>query len=105
MRASISAVLWCALLALSACQGDGDGDGTPDAEDCAPEDASVHPGAEEVCDGIDNDCDGEVEVGATDAPTPAMDEAPSGCYCSQASGQTGERGSKSSQSLPPTEAP
>ena len=37
---------------------DSDGDGTPDAYDCDPDDAEIHPGAEEVAyDGVDNDCD------------------------------------------------
>ena len=35
---------------------DTDGDGVPDADDCAPEDASVYPGAEDTCDGVDTDC-------------------------------------------------
>ena len=43
---------------------DADGDGTPDAADCAPTDAAVHPGAAEVCDGRDNDCDGGGDPGA-----------------------------------------
>ncbi|MCB9743585.1 MAG: peptidoglycan DD-metalloendopeptidase family protein [Alphaproteobacteria bacterium] len=38
---------------------DSDGDGWDDDEDCAPNNASVHPGAAEVCDdGVDNDCTG-----------------------------------------------
>lgn len=36
-----------------------DGDGwSAEAGDCNDEDAAVFPGAEEVCDGIDNNCDG-----------------------------------------------
>ncbi len=38
--------------------------------DCADDDATVNPEAEEVCDGQDQDCDGEIDEGAsTDAPT------------------------------------
>jgi len=31
------------------------------ASDCDPLDASIAPGAEELCDGLDNDCDGEID--------------------------------------------
>ncbi len=37
---------------------DSDGDGSPDSEDCDDTDPDVHPGAEELCDGVDTDCDG-----------------------------------------------
>ena len=37
---------------------DRDGDGTLDYLDCAPDDPAVHPGAPDVCDDLDNDCDG-----------------------------------------------
>jgi len=40
------------------CDTDDDGDGFPDPEDCAPTDPTSHPGAEETCDGKDNDCNG-----------------------------------------------
>ncbi len=44
---------------------DADADGVPDRLDCAPADASVHPSAEDPCDHVDNDCDGEVDEDAT----------------------------------------
>ncbi len=44
---------------------DTDGDGSLDYLDCAPNDARVKPGATEACDGVDNDCDGSTDEGAT----------------------------------------
>jgi len=40
---------------------DSDNDGTPDDEDCAPEDPEIHPAAIEVCNGVDDDCDEGVD--------------------------------------------
>lgn len=51
-----------------ACQAmdDADGDTYSIADgDCDDEDASVHPGVAETCDGVDNDCDGSVDAGAS----------------------------------------
>jgi hypothetical protein len=56
---SRATALLCVLLL--ACGGDRDGDGFVDAEDCAPGDPTVFPGAWEACDGIDNDCDQAVD--------------------------------------------
>ncbi|HHO50715.1 MAG TPA: hypothetical protein ENK18_07520 [Deltaproteobacteria bacterium] len=40
------------------------GDGLPSIDDCDDLDASTFPGAPELCDGIDNDCDGLIDEGA-----------------------------------------
>ncbi len=46
-----------------ACDPDDDEDGVADLGDCAPRDPAVHPGAEEVCNGIDDDCDAMEDEG------------------------------------------
>ena len=50
-----------------ACDQDDDNDQTPDGEDCAPKDNQIHPEAEEICDGKDNDCNLVVDEGFEDA--------------------------------------
>lgn len=71
--------LFLLILALSSCNGptkdtvlesdsnggDQDGDGYAFDQDCNDRDAMVHPGADELCDSVDNNCDGVIDEGAT----------------------------------------
>jgi len=43
---------------------DRDGDGYLSYEDCDDNNLTVHPGAEERCDGLDNDCNGKIDDAA-----------------------------------------
>jgi hypothetical protein len=40
---------------------DADGDGFDECHDCDDHDAAVHPGAAEVCNALDDDCDGRID--------------------------------------------
>ena len=48
---------------------DADGDGSPACEDCDDAEGTAFPGGTEICDAIDNDCDGDVDDSALDAST------------------------------------
>ncbi|MBI5370073.1 putative metal-binding motif-containing protein [Candidatus Uhrbacteria bacterium] len=63
-----------------AAAADSDGDGYPDGpQDCAPSNPSVHPGATEICDGVDNNCDGVTDEGCSAATIPPGNEAKLSC--------------------------
>ena len=53
---------------------DADADGVAACEDCNDADAKVNPSADEVCNGIDDNCDGTVDSDATDPTTWYYDE-------------------------------
>jgi len=55
------------------CDPDADADGVPWSMDCDDGDPARYPGADELCDGLDNDCDGRV-----DDPGALTIEAPPG---------------------------
>ena len=44
---------------------DDDNDTDPDASDCDDNNAAIYTGAPEVCDSVDNDCDGTVDEGCS----------------------------------------
>ncbi len=70
-----------------------DGDGVDNGADCSPTSAAIHPGAAEVCNGVDDDCDGSTDAPGTtgclalyaDADQDGFGFGPVQCLC-QASG-------------------
>ena len=73
VRALFASALLVALVACPTTDGPGgadstaadrDGDGVPDSDDCSPDDPSVHGGSADLCDLVDNDCDGSVDEDA-----------------------------------------
>jgi MYXO-CTERM domain-containing protein len=74
---------------------DGDGNAAPKSggTDCNDNRADIHPGADEVCDSYDNNCNGEIDEGCstdTDTPDSVAEDTPSsssGCSCGTGAGQ------------------
>ncbi len=64
---------------------DADGDGFAACEDCDDTESSANPDGTEVCDDIDNDCDGSTDDDATDASTWYLDADGDGFGGSQVS--------------------
>lgn len=58
------------------CDPDDDNDLSPDLDDCEPFDPAIKPGAQEICDGKDNNCNGGVDEGWPDVD---MDGKADGC--------------------------
>ena len=46
-----------------ACDDDDDGDGSLDEDDCGPLDPAIFPGAEETCNGVDDNCSEQTDEG------------------------------------------
>ncbi|MBI5536063.1 MAG: putative metal-binding motif-containing protein [Deltaproteobacteria bacterium] len=60
---------------------DGDNDTYPDGPDCNDANASIHPGATEQCNSVDDNCDGVIDEGcgtggAGGSPDASTDAAP-----------------------------
>ena len=91
-------LLTLAILLAAGCKADADGDGYTADVDCDDEDPYVGPDQYELCNGIDDDCDGQIdEDDAVDAPTWFAD-GDGDCYgnpadtlsaCSQPEGYVG----------------
>ena len=63
-----------------------DGDGVDAPEDCDDGDRTVLPGADEVCNARDDDCDGEADEDAVDAATLTYDDLDGDTYGDPATG-------------------
>ena len=64
---------------------DADADGYPEQVDCDDSDPAVHPEADEVCNGVDDDCDDAVDEDAIDASTWYVDADADGFGAGEAS--------------------
>ena len=58
---------------------DADSDGSPHCLDCDDGDGSIRPGAEELCNDVDDDCDGAVDEGCECGPVAIPGDLDSDC--------------------------
>ncbi|NND77449.1 MAG: T9SS type A sorting domain-containing protein [Flavobacteriales bacterium] len=63
--------------------GDQDGDGSNILEDCDDNDPLVYPGANELCDTLDNDCDGAIDEDCDACIAANFVNAPVGLFADQ----------------------
>lgn len=66
MRTNVLVLIWSLGCGDTPEGVDADGDGSLVDEDCDDQDASVYPGAAELCDGLDNDCDSTIDNNPVD---------------------------------------
>jgi hypothetical protein len=69
---------------------DADGDGWGQGCDCDDGDAGIYPGAVEVCDGRDNNCDGQQDESVCGEPTDADCDGVNDCTSDWCLGTTGD---------------
>jgi len=78
-----------------ACDEDDDNDSVPDSEDCAPLDGTVSQNAVELCDGLDNNCNGLTDDQLCDDGEPCTEDSCNGdgtCAHAPVNGQPCEDG-------------
>ncbi|MFQ5670192.1 MAG: MopE-related protein [Acidobacteriota bacterium] len=81
------------VLIMRPCPPDLDGDGfKPFCGDCDDTDPGIHPNATEICDGLDNNCDGQTDEGFTDSDGDGVGDNCDNCVSTPNPGQTDSDG-------------